>query len=88
VSLRATINGTPGRIILYWAAVTSAWNYEAQYTTDLTGATGWTDAPKMSGKTKLAINGLTSGTKYAFHVRACGNAAPGPWSVVIIQLAP
>jgi hypothetical protein len=42
----------------------------------------------MSGKTKLAINGLTSGTKYAFHVRACGNAAPGPWSVIIIQLAP
>jgi hypothetical protein len=63
-----------------WSAV--------QYTTDLTGATGWTDAPKMSGKTKLAINGLTSGTKYAFHVRACGNAAPGPWSVIIIQLAP
>jgi hypothetical protein len=86
--LTTKINGTPSRVILGWSKVVGGRNYEGQYTTDLIGATGWEDAAEMTGKTKLAIAGLTSGTKYAFRVRACGNAAPGPWSVIIIQLAP
>lgn len=86
--LNTKINGTPGRVIFSWSKVLSARNYEIQYTTDLTGATGWVDAAAMTGKTKLAVDDLNSGTKYAFHVRACGNGAPGPRSVVIIQMAP
>jgi hypothetical protein len=82
------INGTPGRVVLSWTAQLGARNYEIQYTTDLTGATGWTNAPLMPGKTKLNVDGLESGTKYAFRIRACGNKEPGPWSSIVLQRAP
>lgn len=86
--VRTTINGAPGRVILAWKGVVGARNYEAQSTTDLTGATGWVTAPSMAGSGKLPIDGLTSGTKYAFRVRACGNGTPGPWSGPVQQMAP
>jgi hypothetical protein len=63
-------------------------NYEAQETTDLTGATGWESAEEMPSATKLSFEGLTSGTKYAFRVRAWGNGMPGPWSTPVQQMAP
>lgn len=65
-----------------------AWNYAAQYTTDLSGATGWTDVPETTGKTKLAIGGLTSGIRYAFRLRPLNGGAVGPWSATIVQMAP
>lgn len=86
--VRTQINGTPGRIMMSWKRVLGARNYEVQYTTDLSGVTGWTDAAEMSGGTRLNVDGLVSGTKYALRVRACGNAAPGPFSSPVQQLAP
>lgn len=86
--VRTAVNGSPGRVIVSWKGVRGARNYEVQYTTDLTGATGWVSAPAMSGGGKLAIDGLNSGTKYGFRVRACGNGTPGPWSGPVQQMAP
>lgn len=82
------INGTPGRVVLTWIGQPGARNYEIQYTTDLTGTTGWVNASKMPGNTRLNVDGLVSGTKYAFRIRACGNAEPGPWSSPVLQMAP
>ena len=39
----------------------------------------------MAGGRSLAVDDLTSGTKYAFRVRACGNGTPGPWSGSVQQ---
>lgn len=86
--VRTQMNGAPGNVIISWKGVRGARNYEVQYTTDLTGATGWVSAPAMAGGSKLTVGGLTSGTKYAFRVRACGKGTPGPWSGPVQQLAP
>lgn len=87
-NLRTRVNGVPGQVFFSWSGVIGARNYEAQMTTDLTGATGWTGAGEMPSATKLAFEGLTSGTKYAFRVRAWGNGMPGPWSTPVQQMAP
>lgn len=86
--LSTQVNGKPGRIGMKWKAVPDALNYEAQYTTDLTGATGWISASEMPTATKVAFDGLTSGTKYAFRVRGWGKGGAGPWSSPVQRMAP
>jgi hypothetical protein len=86
--LRTRVNGTPGRILLSWAGVSGARLYEVQSSTDLSGATGWTSAAEMPSATKLGVEGLSSGTKYALRVRALGKGLPGPWSSLVQQMAP
>lgn len=80
------INGVPGRVYLSWKSVKGARNYEVQYTTDLTGATGWVTLAETPGKTRTEANDLTSGTRYAFRVRAMGNGERGPWSGPVQQM--
>ncbi len=85
--LTTSINGVPGRVVLGWTGVIGARVYEVQYTTDLSGVTGWTTVGSTPSKTRVNVNGLTSGTKYAFRVRALGNDQPGPWSGPVQQMA-
>ena len=85
--LKTSINGVPGRVVLYWTGVLGARVYEAQYTTDLSGATGWTTVGSTPSKTRVNVDGLTSGTRYAIRVRALGNGQPGPWSGPVQQMA-
>lgn len=85
--LKTSINGMPGRVVLGWTGVIGARVYEAQHTTDLSGATGWTTVGSTPSKTRVNVDGLTSGTKYAFRVRALGNGQPGPWSGPVQQMA-
>jgi hypothetical protein len=85
-ALRTQVNGTPGKVILSWTAPVGARYFEAQSTTDLSGETGWVTAGKMPSKTKIDFTGLTSGTRYAFRVRAWGNGLPGPWSTPVQQM--
>lgn len=87
-NLRTRVNGVPGQVLFSWNGVNGARNYEGQKTTDLTGATGWESAVEMPSATKLPFEGLTSGTKYGFRVRAWGNGMPGPWSTPVQQMAP
>ena len=86
--LRTRINGVPRQVMMSWKGLFGARVYEVQYTTDLTGATGWTSVSETPGKTRVSIDGLTSGTKYAFRVRALGSGQPGPWSGPVQQMAP
>ncbi|MGI8436548.1 MAG: fibronectin type III domain-containing protein [Chthoniobacterales bacterium] len=85
--LATSINGVPKRVVVSWTGVIGARNYEAQYTLDLTGETGWVTVSETPGKTRINVDGLTSGTKYAFRVRALGNGQPGPWSGPVQQMA-
>jgi hypothetical protein len=85
--LKTKINGMPGRIVLYWTGVAGVRVYEAQYTTDLSGATGWQTSAETTSKTRVNVDGLTSGTRYALRVRALGNGEPGPWSSPVQQMA-
>ena len=87
-NLRTRVNGVPGQVLFSWKGLSGARNYEAQKTTDLTGATGWESAIEMPSGAKLSFEGLTSGTKYAFRVRAWGNGMPGPWSTPVQQMVP
>lgn len=85
-SLRTQVNGTPGKVVLSWRPPIGARSFEAQSTTDLSGESGWVSAPQMPTKSKIDFEGLTSGTRYAFRVRAWGNGMPGPWSTPVQQM--
>lgn len=77
----------PGRVVLSWKGIFGARNYEVQYSTDLSGETGWKSISETPGKPRVNVDGLTSGTKYAFRVRALGKAEPGPYSGPVQQMA-
>ena len=85
-ALRTQVNGTPGKVLLSWLPPTGARYFEAQSTTNLSGETGWVNAEQMPTKSKIDFDGLTSGTRYAFRVRAWGNGMPGPWSTPVQQM--
>jgi len=85
-ALRTQVNGTPGKVLLSWTVPVGARYFEAQSTTDLSGAAGWVTAEQMPSKTRIDFEGLTSGTRYAFRVRAWGNGMPGPWSTPVQQM--
>ncbi len=82
------MNGVHGQVLFSWKGLPGARNYEAQETSDLSGATGWESATEMPSGAKPPFEWLTSGTKYAFRVRAWGNGMPGPWSTPVQQMAP
>jgi hypothetical protein len=86
LDLRTKVNGTPGKVLFSWSAPVGARYYEAQSTTELSGESGWVTAGQMPTKTKIDFEGLTSGTRYAFRVRAWGNGMPGPWSSPVQQM--
>ncbi|MDQ2659288.1 MAG: fibronectin type III domain-containing protein [Verrucomicrobiota bacterium] len=85
--LTTRINGVPGRVVLSWKGVFGARVYEVQFTTDLSGETGWKSVDETPAKSRIHVDGLTSGTKYAFRVRALANGQPGPWSGPVQQMA-
>jgi hypothetical protein len=85
-ALRTQVNGTPGQVLFSWKAPVGARYFEAQSTTELSGETGWVTAGEMPTKTKISFTDLTSGTRYAFRVRAWGNGLPGPWSTPVQQM--
>ncbi|HEY3662345.1 MAG TPA: fibronectin type III domain-containing protein [Chthoniobacterales bacterium] len=85
-ALRTKVNGTPGNVYFSWTAPTGAQFFEVQYTTDLSGETGWTSPGEMPSASKATFEGLTSGTRYSFRVRAWGNGRPGPWSTPVQQM--
>ncbi len=85
-NLRTKVNGIPGNVYFSWTPPTGARFFEMQATTDLRGETGWTTADEMPSAAKATFEGLTSGTRYSFRVRAWGNGKPGPWSSPIQQM--
>lgn len=87
-NLRARVPTMPGMVLLSWTPEYGARLYQVQYTMDLSGSSGWTDVPENATTARLSVEGLASGTRYAFRVRACARGIPGPWSPAVQQMAP
>ena len=82
-----TIGDEDGEFNVDWDNVPGARGYETEYTTDLTGATGWGNR-KFSTPSEQDIKNLTSGTKFLVRVRAVGASGEGPWTSVVQRRAP
>lgn len=76
-----------GRIILRWASVKGAKTYEVQTCPDPITADGWTGVG-LPTKATLTVDGLPSGGRCWFRVRAIGSAGPGPWSDPCVKTVP
>lgn len=76
-----------GRIILRWTAVKGAKTYEVQTCPDPITTTGWTGVG-LPTKATLTVDGLPSGGRCWFRVRAVGSAGPGPWSDPCVKTVP
>lgn len=82
--LSATHGDNDGEIDLDWNRVKGTKSYEVQMSTD---ASTWQHAA-ISTKSKTTVDGLTSGTKYWFRVRAVGSNTKSPWSDPATSVAP
>lgn len=82
----ATAGDDAGEIDLTWNPVKYARGYQVECKLH-TDAGVW-EAVKFGTKSKMTVAGLTSGTTYAFRVRAVGAAGEGPWSDESVRLAP
>ncbi len=85
VDFMPTMGDTPGEIDLSWSGVRGSRTYVVEYREQ--GTTGaWLQ--KMATKSRLSIDGLTSGKTYVFRVAAVGSAGQGPWSLEAARMAP
>jgi hypothetical protein len=85
-----TMGDNPGEIGLSCQAVpkTKSDIIEMRQHSDTAVPGPWTQA-KISGRSSATLTGLTSGTKYAFRIRALGpNDLESPWSDEVICMAP
>jgi hypothetical protein len=86
-SLAATAGDHDGTLDLSWDRVPGATGYEVYQSTDVAQPAGWTFACSCS-RSGATVEGLASGTRYWFRVRAVGAAGPGPWSDPATRIAP
>ena len=78
-----------GSIILRWVSVKGSKSYEIQTCPDPITATGWRPAGDGSStKATLLLEGLPTGGRCWFRVRAIGAAGPGPWSDPCVKTVP
>lgn len=85
--LDSTTGDAEGRVNLRWSPVKGAKTYEVQTCPDPITAAGW-KAAGLSTKASLVIEGLPSGSRCWFRVRAIGSAGPGPWSDPCVKTVP
>lgn len=85
--LESTTSNAEGRIVLRWTAVKGAKTYEAQTCPDPISAAGW-KAAGLPTKASLTLEGLPTGARCWFRVRAIGSAGPGPWSDPCVKTVP
>ena len=85
--LDSTVGDAEGRIILRWKSVKGAKTYEVQTCPDPITAAGW-KAAGLSTKASLILDGLPTGGRCWFRVRAIGSAGPGPWSDPCVKTVP
>jgi hypothetical protein len=85
--LDSTIGDAEGRVNLRWSPVKGAKTYEVQTCPDPITAGGW-KAAGLPTKASLILNGLPSGGRCWFRVRAIGSAGPGPWSDPAVKTVP
>lgn len=85
--LECVVGATEGQVVPRWKPVKGAKAYEIQTCPDPITAAGW-QAAGMSTKATLIVNGLPSGGRCWFRVRAIGTAGPGPWSDPAVKTVP
>lgn len=87
--LDCTIGDAEGRVILRWKSIKGAKSYEIQVSVDPITTTSWKAAdPSVSTKASVTLDGLPSGGRCWFRVRAIGSAGAGPWSDPSVKTVP
>lgn len=86
-ALAASAGDRDGEIDLAWDKVDNARSYVIERSADPPTASSWTHAA-VSTRSRVTIEGLTSGTKYWFRVAAVGSGGQSPWSDPATKLAP
>jgi hypothetical protein len=88
LGLRVDLNGTVGKMILNWDAVSGARTYLVQRAIVVNGVTGPWEIIDAGLKPTLTLNGMTVGTLYAFRVAAMGGSSGmSDWSTVVMRTA-
>ena len=88
-NLSISAGDSVGRLNLQWDPVRGVTNYEIQSSTDPNVASGW-KLVDTSGSSRLSMDGLTSGQKLWFRVRAKApkKVNDGPWSDPATKVVP
>ena len=85
--LATTAGDSEGEIDLSWDKVRGASSYEIQTSPDPITATSWTHRTSVT-KSSVTLNGLATGSRCWFRVRAVGSAGPGAWSDPAVKTVP
>ncbi|MFO1439978.1 MAG: fibronectin type III domain-containing protein [Verrucomicrobiaceae bacterium] len=85
--LDSIIGDAEGRVILRWKSIKGAKSYEVQTCPDPISAAGW-KAAGITTRASLTLDGLPTGGRCWFRVRAIGSAGPGPWSDPAVKTVP
>ena len=85
--LVASMGDDPGEMELSWDPVYGANSYAIEKREHNVPAAVWAAVQTVS-QSKLTVTGLTSGTTYAFRVRAIGPKGNGPWSDEAVKMSP
>lgn len=85
--LVASMGDDPGEMELSWDPVYGANSYAIEKREHNVPAAVWAAVQTVS-QSKLTVTGLTSGTTYAFRVRAIGPKGTGPWSDEAVKMSP
>lgn len=85
--LESSAGEAEGTVNLRWSPVKGAKTYEVQTCPDPITTAGWRTVG-LPTKASLAVDGLPSGGRCWFRVRAIGSAGPGPWSDPTVKTVP
>lgn len=85
VDFMPTMGDMPGEVDLSWSGVRGARTYVVEYREQGTSG-AWLQ--KLATKSRVSVDGLTSGKTYVFRVAAVGAAGQGPWSLEAARMAP
>ncbi|MFT5471462.1 MAG: hypothetical protein ACI8UO_006596, partial [Verrucomicrobiales bacterium] len=85
--LDAGFGDDAGEVDLNWDPIRGSKSYEVQRSPDLVTAESWTHGA-VSTKSKATLNGLPTGTRCWFRVRAVGANGNGAWSDPATKIVP
>lgn len=88
VNLRVDFTDASGELELRWKAIPRVRNYVVEMTSDPAAAAGWSALAFQPTSARYLVDGLTSGQKYWFRIRANGVKGPGPASDPASRIAP
>jgi hypothetical protein len=88
LGLRVDLNGTVGKMILNWGAVSGNGGYLLQQAIVVNGVVGSWELIEVGPKPTITLNGMTVGVEYAFRVAAIGGiGGKSDWSTVVMRTA-